>query len=47
MTDEAIGSYMLQKTSSNIHYEGEERVAEISKQGLADFLNVDKITFTK
>lgn len=47
MTDDAIARYILIKTNSNINYEGDERVAEISKEGLADFLNVDKIKITK
>ena len=47
MTDEAIASYILQKTRSSIYYEGEKRVAEISISGLEDFLNVDKVTLTK
>ena len=47
MTDDAIASYILQKTGSDIYYEGEDRIVELSLQGLKDFYNAKEIKITK
>lgn len=47
MTDEEIKSYFLRNTHSNISYDENDRVLELSYEGLQDFFNVIDIVLTK
>lgn len=43
----AEGKQFLLTTNSNINYQFGKRVLELSKSGLKDYFNVDKITLSK
>ena len=47
MTDEEIKSFFLRNTHSNISYDENDRVLELSYEGLQDFFNVIDIVLTK
>ena len=46
MLDDGFKSYMLIKCGSNIHLEENERILELSKNGLKDFFEVEDVKLT-
>lgn len=47
MNDDELKQYICEKTKSNIHYENNERVLELSLEGLQDFFEVIDVIISK